>query len=87
MIPTWEAAVAAKTRAPKIVKRSVVIQGHSTSITLEDDFRLAQKKVANDRGQTFTSLFEEIDFPPSRGPNLSSSIRVYLFELAGKGAI
>jgi len=77
----WERPVTSK-----ICKHSVFINGHKTSISLEDEFWVALKQAAKSRGLSVFSFVEEIDHLASRGTNLSSAIRVYLFELAQKGA-
>lgn len=61
-----------------IVKRSVVIAGHQTSVSLEHAFWTALKQTAARRGMTINDLVTEID--EGREGNLSSAIRVYLLE-------
>lgn len=58
-------------------KRSVKIQGHSTSISLEEEFWLALKGLAADQNRALTTLIAEID--RKRGDkNLSSALRLYV---------
>jgi predicted DNA-binding ribbon-helix-helix protein len=58
-------------------KRSLVIRGHRTSISLEEPFWLALKEVADAEGLTVGALVERIDL--DRGATgLSSAIRVHL---------
>ena len=59
-----------------IKKRSVVISGHRTSVSLENAFWYALKEIATRNGQTVNQLVSEID--DGRTGNLSSSIRVYV---------
>ena len=60
-----------------IVKHSLVIAGHRTSISLEDAFWQALKAAAAERGLAIAALVAEID--AGRGEaNLSSAIRVHL---------
>ncbi len=60
-------------------KRSVKIQGHSTSISLEEEFWTILKDIATARQQPLSILLAEID--RSRGrQNLSSAIRVYVLK-------
>jgi len=66
--------------ACKISKHSVVVAGHRTSISLETRFWFALKKAAKERSLTVASLVEEID--EKRSGNLSSAIRVWLFQNA-----
>ena len=57
-------------------KRSVVIAGHRTSVSLEAPFWEALKRIAGARGLSLNGLITEID--ESREENLSSAIRVYV---------
>jgi predicted DNA-binding ribbon-helix-helix protein len=64
-----------------IVKRSLTISGHRTSISLEDAFWRKLKALAASRAQSLSALIAEID--ASRGEaNLSSAIRVFVLESA-----
>lgn len=57
-------------------KRSVLIAGHPTSVSLEEEFWEALKAVAHARGASVNALIEEID--STRTGNLSSAIRVFV---------
>ncbi len=58
-------------------KRSITIEGHRTSITLEDAFWQALREVAEEQDKTPPELIAEID--RTRGAaSLSGAIRVYL---------
>ena len=57
-------------------KRSVVISGHRTSVSLENAFWHALKEIATRNEQTVNQLVSEID--DGRTGNLSSAIRVYV---------
>jgi predicted DNA-binding ribbon-helix-helix protein len=62
-----------------ITKRSVMIAGHRTSVSLEDAFWTALREVAEARGQSVQGLIGAID--AGRGAqNLSSAIRVFVLE-------
>jgi predicted DNA-binding ribbon-helix-helix protein len=61
----------------KIKKRSIIVNGHKTSVSLEDEFWNELRDVAAERRVPVTALVNEIDQVPGR--NLSSAIRVYLF--------
>ncbi len=64
-----------------IAKRSLVIAGHSTSISLEDAFWRALKEMAAARDLSLPGLVAQID--AGRGAaNLSSAIRVFVLESA-----
>lgn len=57
-------------------KRSVIIDGHRTSVSLENAFWGALKKMATRKGVTVNQLVTEID--RDRNGNLSSAIRVHI---------
>lgn len=57
-------------------KRSVVIAGHRTSVSLENAFWGELKALASERGITVNQLVTEID--RDRDGNLSSAIRVFV---------
>ena len=59
-------------------KRSVVIQGHRTSLSLEQPFWDALKEIATRRGLSLARLLAEID--AGRSGNLSSAARVYVLD-------
>ncbi len=63
-----------------IRKRSVLIAGHATSVSLEQAFWEALKKIADARGRSLNTLITEIDAarPPDTPANLSSAIRVFV---------
>lgn len=63
-----------------IVKRSVVLAGHRTSVSLEDAFWTALTSIATARGLSINALIGQID--QGRASNLSSAIRVYVLEHA-----
>ncbi len=62
-----------------IVKRSVVIDGHKTSVTLEDPFWRGLKEIAHDKGATMSKMVAEIDKTRQQG-NLSSAIRLFVLD-------
>jgi predicted DNA-binding ribbon-helix-helix protein len=65
------------------VKRSVMIAGHSTSISLEPVFWDALKAAAEAEGVPVSALVARIDaerIEAPNPPNLGSAIRVWLFE-------
>ncbi|HYG90574.1 MAG TPA: ribbon-helix-helix domain-containing protein [Azospirillum sp.] len=57
-------------------KRSVLIAGHPTSVSLEEEFWETLKEVAAARGVSVNALIEEID--AGRTGNLSSAVRVFV---------
>ena len=60
------------------IKRSITILGHRTSISIELIFWDALKDAADEEGLSFNALISRID--QERPGNLSSAIRVWLFE-------
>ena len=67
------------------VKRSVMIAGHATSISLEPIFWDALREAAAAEGLPLNALIARIDADRIRSanpPNLASAIRVWLFERA-----
>ena len=63
-------------------KRSVLIAGHQTSISLEPVFWRALEAVARERGCPLNTLVAEIDaarLDAAQPPNLTSAIRQWLF--------
>ncbi|MBB4631805.1 ribbon-helix-helix domain-containing protein [Sphingosinicella soli] len=64
-----------------LIKRSVTIAGHRTSVSLEPVFWDALVAEADGEGRSVNALVAEID--EARTTNLSSAIRVWLFERRG----
>lgn len=62
--------------SPKIVKRSVRIARHNTSISLEQAFWDELKKIALQRNCSLNQLVAEVD--TERGGNLSSALRIFV---------
>ena len=62
-----------------IVKRSVVIDGHKTSVSLEDAFWSDLKEIAHMQRATLSKVITEVDNLRKQG-NLSSAIRLFVFD-------
>ncbi|HEY0236912.1 MAG TPA: ribbon-helix-helix domain-containing protein [Afipia sp.] len=62
-----------------VVKRSVVVDGHKTSVSLEDAFWTTLKDIAARRGITLSMQIASID-EQRKTSNLSSAIRLYVLE-------
>jgi predicted DNA-binding ribbon-helix-helix protein len=62
-----------------VVKRSIVIAGHKTSVSLEDAFWKGLKEIADDRDVTLSDLVSSIDTDRHQG-NLSSAIRLFVLD-------
>lgn len=62
-----------------VVKRSIVIAGHKTSVSLEDAFWKGLKEIADARNMTLSDLVASIDSQRRHG-NLSSAIRLFVLD-------
>jgi len=60
-----------------ILKRTITIDGHKTSVTLEDEFWMGLREIARHKNATLRSLITQIDDARERN-NLSSAIRVFV---------
>ena len=60
-----------------VSKRSIVIAGHKTSVSLEDEFWDSLKEIAGQRGMTVGALVAAIDGNRQHS-NLSSAIRLFV---------
>ena len=78
--------------ASGIVKRSVTIAGHSTSISLEEPFWRGLSYIAGTEGVSVAALLRRIDARRAGGGeakrNLSSAIRLFVLDwLASRAGI
>ena len=62
-----------------VTKRSVVIGGHKTSVSLEEPFWTEVRAIAESEQITVSNLLRRIDRERTNA-NLSSAIRVYVLE-------
>jgi predicted DNA-binding ribbon-helix-helix protein len=62
-----------------VIKRSIVIAGHKTSVSLEDAFWQGLKDIAVERRTTLSDLVASIDSRRRQG-NLSSAIRLFVLD-------
>jgi predicted DNA-binding ribbon-helix-helix protein len=62
-----------------VIKRSIVLAGHKTSVSLEDAFWRALKEIAGGRQTTVSDLVSTIDSERQQG-NLSSAIRLFVLD-------
>ena len=62
-----------------VVKRSVIVSGHKTSVSLEEAFWSGMKEISGGRGVTLAVLVGEIDADRQQG-NLSSAIRLFVLD-------
>jgi predicted DNA-binding ribbon-helix-helix protein len=62
-----------------VVKRSIVIAGHKTSVSLEDPFWQGLREIAGTRNATLSDVVASIDTDRHEG-NLSSAIRLFVLD-------
>jgi predicted DNA-binding ribbon-helix-helix protein len=69
-----------------IAKRSIILAGHKTSVSHEDEFWDALKKIAKDRHVALSDLVSDINAQRQHG-NLSSALRLFVLDYCrGKAA-
>lgn len=73
-----EQMTSADTSSPRIVKRSVVVAGHRTSVSLEGPFWDELKRIAEAKRVSLNQLVAEVD--GRREGNLSSALRLLVLE-------
>ena len=69
-----------------IVKRSVAIGGHKTSVSLEDVFWQCLREIAERRGTTLSAVLDDID-AHRKNRNLSSHIRMFVLDYYRSGEV
>ena len=62
-----------------VVKRSIVVGGHKTSVSLEEPFWTSMKEISQQLRVTLSELVSEIDTNRQQG-NLSSAIRLFVLD-------
>jgi len=72
-----------------VLKRSIVIAGHKTSVSVEDEFWDSFKEIASERGMTVAAMIGAID-GDRKHANLSSAVRLFVLgfyrdQIAGWG--
>ena len=68
-----------------VVKRSVTIRGHRTSLSLEQPFFDRLVAIAARRRMSLAALIAEVDDARPKDANLSSALRIHVLEDALKG--
>lgn len=69
-----------------VAKRSVIIAGHQTSVSLEDPFWKDLKEIACLQQETLSQVVEKIDRVREHG-NLSSAIRLFVLDQVQMGIL
>jgi len=64
-------------KSSTVIKRTIVVAGHKTSVSLEDEFWNFLKEIAKKRDETLQDLVSEINEERQHG-NLSSAIRLFV---------
>ena len=62
-----------------IIKRSVVIDGHKTSVSLEEQFWGGLKEIARAQSVTLSKMVAGVDSTRQQG-NLSSALRLFVLD-------
>ena len=62
-----------------VLKRSIIVGGHKTSVSLEEAFWNGVKEISGQRDMTLSELVGEIDSNRQQG-NLSSAIRLFVLD-------
>jgi predicted DNA-binding ribbon-helix-helix protein len=68
-----------------VLKRSIAVDGHITSVSLEDAFWGALKEIADAHEETLSNTVTEINKTRQRGSNLSSAIRLFVLDWMSSG--
>ena len=61
-------------------KRSLTLQGHRTSVSLEDEFWAAFRQIAEETGRPINALAAEIDAERDVDVGLASAIRLFILK-------
>ena len=67
-----------------VIKRSIIRNGHKSSVSLEDEFWDGLREIAAREGVTVSALVATIDHGPNRR-HLSSAIRVFVLDHFRRG--
>ena len=70
----------------RVIKRSLVVGGHKTSISLEDAFWIELRDIAAKLGVHLSQLAGSIDVERQHC-NLSSAIRLFVFEYCTRNGV
>jgi predicted DNA-binding ribbon-helix-helix protein len=65
-------------KSPATAKRSIVVSGHKTSVSLEDEFWNCLREIAEERGEKYVSKLVSDINAERKFANLSSAIRMYI---------
>ena len=85
--PTTPAQTGPEPPPDRPVKRSLTLQGHRTSVSLEAAFWEAFQEIAAERGRSVNALAAEIDAKRVPPGSLASAIRVFVLAELRAGTI
>lgn len=68
------------------VKRSLTLQGHRTSVSLEPAFWEEFRRIADARGLSVNALAAEVDAARGLQSGLASAIRVFVLDAVKRGS-
>jgi predicted DNA-binding ribbon-helix-helix protein len=66
--------------ASTIVKRSVLVRGHKTSVSLEEPFWNGLKEIAASRHLPLSAVLQRVDTERHDNSNLSSAVRLFVLD-------
>ena len=66
-------------KALGIKKHSIIVDGHKTSVSLEDEFWECLRKIADSRRMAMSHLITDID-AKRKCSNLSSAVRMFILQ-------
>jgi predicted DNA-binding ribbon-helix-helix protein len=66
--------------ASTIVKRSVLVRGHKTSVSLEEPFWNGLKEIAASRRLPLSAVLQRVDTERHDNSNLSSAVRLFVLD-------
>jgi len=69
----------------RVKKRSILIAGHATSLSLEAEFWTALQEIARRRGLSLNRLVASVD--AGRTGNLSSALRIFVLDCYRRGEL
>jgi predicted DNA-binding ribbon-helix-helix protein len=67
-------------KSSSVVKRSVVLCGRKTSVSLEEPFWNTMREISAQRGMTLNQLVSAIESDRKQNSNLSSAIRLFVLD-------
>ena len=63
----------------RVMKRSIILSGHKTSVSLEEAFWVGLKGIAKSKGKSVAELITSVDLGRDYN-NLSSALRLFVLD-------